>query len=102
MAASLRYVAALGPAFAMNDGSTRTGTLAVETTDPDDAFIVEVGDHVAVRAADEARWPPTSPSPARRRPGRGAEPARAARPAGAAEGRWLLAGLATTFDQAPS
>ena len=53
--ACLRYAAALSPTFALNRGSSERGTLAVEADDPDVAFVVEVGDHVAVRSggADE-------------------------------------------------
>jgi uncharacterized protein (TIGR03083 family) len=49
VAASLRYVAALAPASAVNLGHDRAGTLAIETTAPELAFTVEVGDSVAVR-----------------------------------------------------
>ena len=50
VAAALRYVAALAPALAISRGGTETGTLAVDATAPDVAFVVEVGDHVNVRA----------------------------------------------------
>ncbi len=49
VAACLRYVAALGPAFDVSRGSGRTGTLAVRATEPDVAFVVEAGADVAVR-----------------------------------------------------
>ena len=48
VAASLRYGAALGPAFAANNGGVDHGVLAVQVTDPDIDFIVEIGDHAAV------------------------------------------------------
>jgi uncharacterized protein (TIGR03083 family) len=50
IAASLRYVAALAPAFALNGGSDQRGTLTIDVTDPDLSVVVEVGDHVAVRS----------------------------------------------------
>jgi uncharacterized protein (TIGR03083 family) len=45
----LRYAAALSPAFAVSSGDALAGTFAVESTDPDSRFVVEVGDSVAVR-----------------------------------------------------
>lgn len=46
---SLRYAAALGPAFSRTAGSTQEGTLAVVATDPDLSFVVQVGaDQVVV------------------------------------------------------
>ncbi|HXH56539.1 maleylpyruvate isomerase N-terminal domain-containing protein [Iamia sp.] len=50
VAACLRYAAALGPAFAANDGATTTGTLAVVTTDPEVAFEVTIAHQVHVRS----------------------------------------------------
>ncbi|MEQ1874659.1 MAG: maleylpyruvate isomerase family mycothiol-dependent enzyme [Ilumatobacteraceae bacterium] len=47
--ACLRYVAALAPGFAVSRGRVDNGTLAVQATTPDAAFVVEVGDHVHVR-----------------------------------------------------
>jgi uncharacterized protein (TIGR03083 family) len=49
VALSLRYAAALGPAFTAAKGTGRRGVLAVEATDPDLRFTVEVGDEVVVR-----------------------------------------------------
>ena len=49
IAANLRYVAALSPAFALNAGSVERGTLAVDVTEPDVSFVVEVDDRVSVR-----------------------------------------------------
>ncbi len=49
VAASLRYAAALSPAFAVNSGFATTGLVEVAVTEPDLAFVVAVGDHVAVR-----------------------------------------------------
>jgi uncharacterized protein (TIGR03083 family) len=46
---SLRYVAALGPAFTVASGPRgRTGVFAVEVTDPDERFVVELGERVLV------------------------------------------------------
>ena len=102
MTACLRYGAALSPAFAANNGSVAHGVLAVEVTDPDLEFVVEIDDHAAVRSgrADEdsadlrltgdavellealsIRAPMTQPIPT--------------------EAAWILRGLAETFDVAP-
>ncbi len=45
----LRYAAALSPAFAISSGQAIGGVFAVESSDPDSSFVVEVGDSVAVR-----------------------------------------------------
>lgn len=49
VAACLRYLAALGPAFATNHGTTPTGCLAVIATTPDLSFVVEITDRIVVR-----------------------------------------------------
>jgi uncharacterized protein (TIGR03083 family) len=49
VAATLRYAAALSPAFAVNGGRRDGGLLAVAVTDPEVAFEVEVADRVTVR-----------------------------------------------------
>lgn len=49
--ASLRYVAALSPAFAVSRGEAPGGVLAIEPTDLDGAFTVTVADLVAVESA---------------------------------------------------
>lgn len=54
--ASLRYAAALAPMFSLQAGSDRTGTLAVDVTEPDARFVVTVDDHVRVAEGD----PPSS------------------------------------------
>lgn len=46
--ASLRYVAGLAPALALNNGASDTGTFNVSVTDPDADFRVVVGTEVAV------------------------------------------------------
>jgi uncharacterized protein (TIGR03083 family) len=40
---SLRYAAALGPAFSRTHGSDQQGQLAVVATDPDVSFVVDIG-----------------------------------------------------------
>lgn len=50
VAAALRYAAALGPTLTINRGSTRRGTFAVSVERPDLSLVVDIGDHVAVRA----------------------------------------------------
>ena len=52
IAASLRYVAGLIPALAVNWGAAGTGTLAIDATDPDLFIVVEVRGRAAVRAGD--------------------------------------------------
>lgn len=46
--ACLRFVAALGPAFALAAGTATAATLVLETTEPEACVVVEVSDHVAV------------------------------------------------------
>jgi uncharacterized protein (TIGR03083 family) len=48
VAASLAYVAGLGPAFLVAGGSTRTGALEVRATDPDVRIVIEVGPTVII------------------------------------------------------
>jgi len=50
----LRYAAALSPALAIGNGHALGAVLAVEASDPDVRFVLEVGESVAVRD-DEAR-----------------------------------------------
>ena len=50
IAASLRYVAALGPAFAATDATNVSGTLVVAATDPEVTFEVDIGERVDVRS----------------------------------------------------
>lgn len=52
IACSLRYVAALSPAFAVHHGFAKPGSLVVDVADPNLTFTVEMGDHVAVRSGD--------------------------------------------------
>ena len=46
---SLRYAAALSPAFALSTGTATNGVFAVETSGPASSFAVEVTDSAAVR-----------------------------------------------------
>ena len=84
----------------MNSGDDRRGVLAIRTTDPDDAFTVDIADRVTVRSgivdgepdltvtggavelleAFSTREPLDQPVPP--------------------ESAWMLAGLLTAFDQA--
>ena len=57
VAASLRYVAALGPALAVALGREGSGTFGVSSTAPDLSFVVEAGDHIEVRSAATSEVP---------------------------------------------
>jgi hypothetical protein len=46
---SLRYVAAVSPALAMGFANVPAAVLAVDATDPDVVFVLDVGESVAVR-----------------------------------------------------
>jgi uncharacterized protein (TIGR03083 family) len=52
IAASIRYVAALSPAMALNSGASERGAFAVHVTDPDLGVVVDIGDEVLVRSGD--------------------------------------------------
>jgi uncharacterized protein (TIGR03083 family) len=54
ISACLRYVAALGPALALNHGTTNRGTLAVDVIEPDVSFVVEIDRRVAVYSGKAA------------------------------------------------
>ncbi len=49
IAASLRYVAALGAGLGITRGDIRPGVLALKVTEPDLDIVIEIGDRVAVR-----------------------------------------------------
>lgn len=98
IAASLRYVAALGPTFVRTSGGTRRGTLVVAATDPDVRLVVEVDDPIVVRdgSADAdlclgGRSVDLLEALSMR------APLDQAVPEGSA---WILGGLASAFDQA--
>ncbi|WP_426572034.1 maleylpyruvate isomerase N-terminal domain-containing protein [Aquihabitans sp. McL0605] len=102
VAASLRYVAGMAPAYALTRGETRRGTLAIEATDPDVHVVVDVGDEVDVRsgvggAETDLRVTGSAvdllEALSIRAPLPAADPASAS---------WLLDGLAVTFDGEPT
>ena len=94
----LGYGAALSPAFVVAGGSTRQGAIAVEATDPDVRFIVDVGASVVVRAGD-------APADALRLTGPAVELVeglsfRVPLPCPVADDhKWLLSNLAEVFDR---
>ena len=96
--ACLRYAAALSPAFAISSGRALAGVFAVDASDPDVRFTLELGESVSVRDG-AAR----SAAPILR--GRAVDlvealSIRAPLPSSApSEWRRLLTGLATVFDQ---
>jgi uncharacterized protein (TIGR03083 family) len=96
----LRYVAALGPAFAIAGGSLRSGAIEVVVTDPDDRFVVDVGETVVVRDGE-------APDGALRLTGTAVDLLEALSFRGplectvAADDRWLLMGIAEVFDRTP-
>jgi uncharacterized protein (TIGR03083 family) len=101
IAGCLGYGAALSPAFGVAAGGTRDGAIAVEATDPDIQFVVEVGESVVVRAGH-------APSDALRLHGSAVElvealcfrvPLPCSVPV---DQQWLLNGLAEVFDRPPS
>lgn len=49
---SLRYVSALGPAFALSTGRTFADVFAVEANDPNESFVLDVDHSVVVRDDD--------------------------------------------------
>ena len=98
IAGCLIYVAALSPAFVVGGGSTRPGAIAVEATDLDVRFVVDVGDSVLVRAgevpAGALHLTGTAVDLVEALSFRSPLPCRVAD-----EHRWLLTGLAGVFDQ---
>ena len=94
----LHYAAALSPAFAISAGGASAGVFAVDATDPELRFVIELGESVSVHDGDA---PPEAPVL------RGdavdlieALSIRAPLPSSAPnEWRQLLTGLATVFDQ---
>jgi len=96
----LAYCAALSPAFAVAGGSTRTGAIVIDATDPDVRFVVEVGESVIVHAGD-------GPADPLQLTGRAVELVEAlsfrAPPTFQIDERhrWLMDGLAEAFDREP-
>jgi uncharacterized protein (TIGR03083 family) len=102
IAASLRYAAALGPAFAVTQGRADRGTMTIEVTDPDQALVVEIDDGVVVRSGEAdggadvrltGEAVPLVEALSIRRPLEQAVPAASA---------WMLNGLAEVFDAEPA
>jgi uncharacterized protein (TIGR03083 family) len=94
----LVYGAALSPAFAVAGGSTRQGAIAVEATDPDVRFVVEVGESVLVRAGDAPAYGLCLTGPAVELVE--ALSFRVPLPCPVADDhQWLLSGLAEVFDR---
>lgn len=97
MQSCLHYAAAVSPALAISSGAEWDGVFAVEATDPELRFTVEVGESVIVRDCEAPRDAP-------RLRGRAVDliealSIRAPLPASTpTEWRQLLAGLAAAFD----
>ena len=94
----LEYVAALSPTFLAMNGSTRSGHLAVDATDPEVHLRIELGETVIVRR-DASHVPPG----AAHLTGRAVDLVealtfRAPFPAIDDEHRWMFGGLAAAFD----
>jgi len=98
VAASLIYVALLGPAFSAVSGATRPGTLAIRATDPEIDVQIEMGPHIVVRPGPAADGTPTLTGDAV-----GLVEGLSFRapftPTLADEDRWLLGTLGTVFDR---
>jgi uncharacterized protein (TIGR03083 family) len=62
--AGLRYAAALGPAFALAADPGRRGALAIDASDPADAFVVEVDGVARVRSGPAPAGAPVLAGPA--------------------------------------
>jgi uncharacterized protein (TIGR03083 family) len=95
---SLAYAAALGPALALCQGETRSGSISVEPSDAAARIVVDAGPTMVVRGGD-------APADALRLAGPAVElleglSRRAPLPCPVPDERaWLLAGLAQAFDQ---
>lgn len=102
VAACLRYVAALGPALALNRGAAGSGVLAIDATGPDVVVVVDIGEQVVVRAGAAG-----APTAELRLAGDAVELLEALsvrRPLTQlipADSAWMLRGLSDTFDVAP-
>ena len=101
VAACLRYVAALGPALALNRGAAGSGVLAIDATGPDVVVVVDIGAEVVVRAGAAG-----APTAELRLAGDAVELLEALsvrRPLTQlipADSVWMLRGLSDTFDVA--
>lgn len=98
IAGCLGYVAALSPAFAVAAGSSRRGAIAVDASEPDVRFVVDVGESVVVRAGEAPAGALHLTGPAvglvEALSFRGPLPCPVAD-----EHRWLLSGLGGVFEQ---
>lgn len=95
--ACLRYAAALSPAFALSRRRAQSAVLAVEATDPDVAFVVDVGTSASVRAGTTERADLRLTGSAVRL----VEALSVRGPLGQevpAESAWMVGGLAEVFD----
>jgi uncharacterized protein (TIGR03083 family) len=97
--ACLRYVSALGPAFALTRNPEATGVLGIDVSDPDVSFVVRADRHAAVLdATGGADLTLTGDAVDL------LESLSIRRPLGQEvpeDASWLVAGLAETFDRAP-
>ena len=106
--AALRFVAGLGPAFRIGRGVGRTGRIVIDTTSPESATTVEIGDRVVVRrGSDTAGTDDTDDSDVLRLSGDAVDLLEALStrsrldPPVASEHTWMVSGLHETFDLAP-
>ena len=99
MEACLVYAAALGPAFHASTGSTRSGVIALDVTDPDVHVVIEVGRDIAIHRG-------SAPSDAVLLEGDAVDVLERLSmrapfdPPGTEADRWLFQGLAEVFDTA--
>jgi uncharacterized protein (TIGR03083 family) len=102
--ACLRFSAALGPAFAVDQGLSTPAALVLETTDPDGCVVVEVTDRVAVSDRSGPDHPADGATVVVRDTAVNLVEALSARAPLAYdvpdEHRWLLATLGTVFESA--
>jgi uncharacterized protein (TIGR03083 family) len=103
VAACLRYVAALAPAFAVMLDTAASGVLVVEATNPDLRIVVDVG--TAVTVYDDPAAAAAGDVVLRGDAVDLLEALSVRKPLGGQvpeEHRWLLAGLADVFEEAPT
>ncbi len=103
--AALRFAAGLGPAFGIGRGVGRTGRIVIDTTSPESATIVEIGDRVVVRQGSDTAG--TDDTEVLRLSGDAVDLLEALStrsrldPPAASEHTWMVSGLHETFDLAP-
>ena len=98
VAASLIYVALLGPAFSAVSGVTRPGTLAIRATDPAVDVQIEMGERIVVRPGPAPAGTPTLTGDAVELV-EGLSFRTPLTPTLANDDRWLLGTLGTVFDR---